>query len=88
MLIVFCVILIILIAIGLTINEFVDTPVGSFLSFVFSVSLVICIIVGICMMKLRPQKKNCRDKLMGYCENNKSVLTHLKKVTKLTFGTG
>jgi hypothetical protein len=35
-------------------------------------------------MKLRPQKKNCRDKLMGYCENNKSVLTHSEKVTKLT----
>lgn len=30
MLIVFCVIFIILIAIGLTINEFVDTPAGSF----------------------------------------------------------
>jgi hypothetical protein len=39
-------------------------------------------------MKLRPQKKNCRDKLMGYCENNKSVLTHSEKVTKLAFGTG
>jgi hypothetical protein len=34
-------------------------------------------------MKLRPQKKNCRDKLMGYCEN-KSVPTHSEKVTKLT----
>ena len=25
---------------------------------------------------------------MGYCENNKFVLTHSEKVTKLTLGTG
>ena len=36
MLIVFCVICIILIAIGLTINEFVDTPIGSCLSIMYN----------------------------------------------------
>lgn len=56
MLIVFCVILIILIAIGLTINEFVDTPVGSFLSFVFSVFLVICMMDDIAEGKVIDEK--------------------------------
>ena len=79
MLIVFCVILIILIAIGLTINEFVDTPVGSFLSFVFSVSLVICIIVGICMMDDIAEGKVIDEKIAVYEQENEKIIIHIKK---------
>lgn len=82
MLIVFCVILIILIAIGLTINEFVDTPVGSFLSFVFSVSLVICIIVGICMMDDIAEGKVIDEKIAVYEQENEKIETAIDVLVK------
>lgn len=70
MLIVFCIILIILIAIGLIINYFVNEPVGSFLSFVFSVSLVICIIVGIFKMDDIAEGKIIDEKIAIYKQEN------------------
>lgn len=82
MLIVFCVILIILIAIGLTINEFVDTPVGSFLSFIFSVSLVICIIVGICMMDDIAEGKVIDEKIAVYEQENEKIETAIDVLVK------
>lgn len=82
MLIVFCVILIILIAIGLTINEFVDTPVGSFLSFIFSVSLVICIIVGICMMDDIVEGKVIDEKIAVYEQENEKIETAIDVLVK------
>ena len=82
MLIVFCVILIILIAIGLTINKFVDTPVGSFLSFIFSVSLVICIIVGICMMDDIAEGKVIDEKIAVYEQENEKIETAIDVLVK------
>lgn len=82
MLIVFCVILIILIAIGLTINEFVDTPVGSFLNFVFSVFLVICIIVGICMMDDIAEGKVIDEKIAVYEQENEKIETAIDVLVK------
>ena len=82
MLIVFCVILIILIAIGLTINEFVDTPVGSFLSFIFSVFLVICIIVGICMMDDIAEGKVIDEKIAVYEQENEKIETAIDVLVK------
>lgn len=82
MLIVFCVILIILIAIGLTINEFVDTPVGSFLSFIFSVSLVICIIVGIFMMDDIAEGKVIDEKIAVYEQENEKIETAIDVLVK------
>lgn len=82
MLIVFCVILIILIAIGLTINEFVDTTVGSFLSFVFSVFLVICIIVGICMMDDIAEGKVIDEKIAVYEQENEKIETAIDVLVK------
>lgn len=82
MLIVLCVILIILIAIGLTINEFVDTPVGSFLSFIFSVSLVICIIVGICMMDDIAEGKVIDEKIAVYEQENEKIETAIDVLVK------
>lgn len=76
MLIVFCVILIILIAIGLTINEFVDTPVGSFLSFVFSVSLVIC------MMDDIAEGKVIDEKIAVYEQENEKIETAIDVLVK------
>lgn len=82
MLIVFCVILIILIAIGLTINEFVDTPVGSFLSFIFSVFLVICIVVGICMMDDIAEGKIIDEKIAVYEQENEKIETAIDVLVK------
>lgn len=82
MLIVFCVILIILIAIGLTINEFVDTTVGSFLSFVFSVFLVICIIVGIRMMDDIAEGKVIDEKIAVYEQENEKIETAIDVLVK------
>lgn len=82
MLIVFCVILIILIAIGLTINEFVDTPVGSFLIFVFSVFLVICIIVGICMMGDVAEGTVIDEKIAVYEQENEKIETAIDVLVK------
>lgn len=82
MLIVFCVILIILIAIGLTINEFVNTPVGSFLSFIFSVSLVICIIVGIYMMDDIAEGKVIDEKIAVYEQENEKIETAIDVLVK------
>lgn len=82
MLIVFCVILIILIAIGLTINDFVDTPVGSFLSFIFSVSLVICIIVGIYMMDDIAEGKVIDEKIAVYEQENEKIETAIDVLVK------
>lgn len=82
MLIVFCVILIILIAIGLTINEFVDTPVGSFLSFIFSVFLVICIIVGMCMMDGIAEGKVIDEKIAVYEQENEKIETAIDVLVK------
>lgn len=82
MLIVFCVILIILIAIGLTINKFVDTTVGSFLSFVFSVFLVICIIVGIRMMDDIAEGKVIDEKIAVYEQENEKIETAIDVLVK------
>lgn len=82
MLIVFCVIFIILIAIGLTINEFVDTPAGSFLSFVFSVFLVICIIVGICMMGDVAEGTVIDEKIAVYEQENEKIETAIDVLVK------
>ncbi len=78
----FCVILIILIAIGLTINEFVDTPVGSFLSFIFSVFLVICIIVEICMMDDIAEGKVIDEKIAVYEQENEKIETAINVLVK------
>ena len=78
----FCVILIILIAIGLTINEFVDTPVGSFLSFIFSVFLVICIIVEICMMDDIAEGKVIDEKIAVYKQENEKIETAINVLVK------
>lgn len=82
MLIVFCVICIILIAIGLTINEFVDTPIGSFLSFIFSVSLILCIIVGICMMDDIAEGKVIDEKIAVYEQENEKIETAIDVLVK------
>lgn len=82
MLIVFCIILIALIAIGLIINEFVDTPVGSFLSLIFSVSLVICIIVGICMMDDIAEGKVIDEKIAVYEQENEKIETAIDVLVK------
>lgn len=78
MLIVFCVIFIILIAIGLTINEFT----GSFLSFVFSVFLVICIIVGICMMDDIAEGNVIDEKIAMYEQENEKIETAIDVLIK------
>ena len=82
MLIVFCVVLIILIAIGLTINEFADTIVGSFLSCVFSVFLVICIIVGICMMDDIAEETVIDEKIAVYEQENEKIETAIDVLVK------
>lgn len=82
MLIVFCVILIILIAIGLTINKFVDTTVGSFLSFVSSVFLVICIMVGVYMMDDIAEGKVIDEKIAVYEQENKKIETAIDVLVK------
>ena len=82
MLIVFCIILIILIAIGLIINYFVNEPVGSFLSFVFSVSLVICIIVGIFKMDDIAEGKIIDEKIAIYKQENEKIETALDVLVK------
>ncbi len=82
MLIVFCVICIILIAIGLTINEFVDTPIGSFLSFIFSVSLILCIIEGICMMDDIAEGKVIDEKIAVYEQENEKIETAIDVLVK------
>lgn len=82
MLIVFCIILIALIAIGLIINYFVDMPVGSFLSFIFSVFLVICIIVGICMMDDIAEGKVIDEKIAVYEQENEKIETAIDVLVK------
>lgn len=82
MLIVFCVICIILIAIGLIINHFVDTPVGSFLSFIFSISLILCIIVGICMMDDIAEGKVIDEKIAVYEQENEKIETAIDVLVK------
>lgn len=82
MLIVFCVICIILIAIGLTINEFVDTTIGSCLSFIFSASLVLCIIVGICMMDDIAEGEVIDEKIAVYEQENEKIETAIDVLVK------
>lgn len=82
MLIVFCIILIALIAIGLIINYFVDIPVGSFLSFVCSIFLIICIIVGVCMMDDIAEGKVIDEKIAVYEQENEKIETAIDVLVK------